>query len=50
MLSDWKHEHKKINIDICEAVTIIDGTINDGDKEYNPHKIISQAKMRYQTL
>ena len=27
-----------------------DGTINDGDKEYNPHKIISQAKMRYQTL
>ena len=27
-----------------------DGTINEGDKEYNPHKIISQAKMRYQTL
>ena len=27
-----------------------DGTINDGDKEYNPHKSISQAKMRYQTL
>ena len=33
-----------------------DGTIHDGsekkltDGEYNPHKIISQAKMRYQSL
>ena len=52
----------KLNYDIHENPTVPtrnvlmdytmrkDGTINDGDKEYNPHKIISQAKMRYQTL
>ena len=52
----------KLNYDINENPTVPtrnvlmdytmrkDGTINDGDKEYNPHKIISQAKMRYQTL
>ena len=52
----------KLNYDINERPTVPtrnifmdytmrrDGTINDGDKEYNPHKIISQAKMRYQTL
>ena len=27
-----------------------DGTYNDDSKEYNPHKIISQARMRYQSL
>ena len=52
----------KLNYDINENPTVPtrnilmdytmrkDGTINEGDKEYNPHKIISQAKMRYQTL
>ena len=52
----------KLNYDINESPTVPtrnvlmdytmrkDGTINEGDKEYNPHKIISQAKMRYQTL
>ena len=52
----------KLNYDINERPTVPtrnvlmdytmrkDGTINEGDKEYNPHKIISQAKMRYQTL
>ena len=52
----------KLNYDINESPTVPtrnvlmdytmrkDGTINDGDKEYDPHKIISQAKMRYQTL
>ena len=27
-----------------------DGTYDDDSKEYNPHKIISQARMRYQSL
>ena len=52
----------KLNYDISENPSVPtrnvlmdytmrkDGTINEGDKEYNPHKIISQAKMRYQTL
>ena len=26
------------------------GTINSGDGEYNPHKIISQSRMRYESL
>ena len=55
-------DETKLNYDINERPTVPtrnifmdytmrrDGTINDGDKEYNPHKIISQAKMRYQTL
>ena len=55
-------DETKLNYDINENPTVPtrnilmdytmrkDGTINEGDKEYNPHKIISQAKMRYQTL
>ena len=55
-------DETKLNYDINERPTVPtrnifmdytmrrDGTINDGDKEYNTHKIISQAKMRYQTL
>ncbi len=27
-----------------------DGTISSGDGEYNPHKVISQSRMRYETL
>ena len=27
-----------------------DGTISDGGGEYNPHKIISQSRMRYASL
>ena len=55
-------DETKLNYDINERPTVPtrnifmdytmrrDGTINDGDKEYNPHKIISQAKMRYQSI
>ena len=28
----------------------MDGTINSGDGEYNPHKVISQSRMRYESL
>ena len=57
-----EEEVVKLNYDINERPTVPtrnvfmdytmrrDGTINEGDKEYNPHKIISQAKMRYQSL
>ena len=57
-----EEEVVKLNYDINENPTVPtrnvfmdytmrrDGTINEGDKEYNPHKIISQAKMRYQSL
>ena len=57
-----EEEVVKLNYDINENPTVPtrnvfmdytmrrDGTINEGDKEYNPHKIITQAKMRYQSL
>jgi len=28
----------------------MDGTISSGDGEYNPHKVISQSRMRYESL
>jgi len=52
----------KLNFDVNENPTVPtrnvfldytmrkDGTYDDAGKEYNPHKIISQAKMRYQSI
>ena len=35
---------------IVDFTMRMDGTINSGDGEYNPHKVISQSRMRYETL
>ena len=37
-------------ISVIDYLREINQAFNEGDKEYNPHKIISQAKMRYQSL
>ena len=37
-------------VPIVDFTMRMDGTINSGDGEYNPHKVISQSRMRYETL
>ena len=55
-------EEVKLNFDLNESPTrttrvpIVDftmrmgGTISSGDGEYNPHKVISQSRMRYESV
>ena len=37
-------------VPIVDFTMRMDGTINSGDGEYNPHKVISQSRMRYESL
>ncbi len=37
-------------VPIVDFTMRMDGTISSGDGEYNPHKVISQSRMRYETL
>ena len=37
-------------VPIVDFTMRIDGTISSGDGEYNPHKVISQSRMRYESL
>ena len=55
-------EEVKLNFDLNESPTRttrvpimdftmrMDGTISSGDGEYNPHKVISQSRMRYESV
>ena len=37
-------------VPIVDFTMRMDGTISSGDGEYNPHKVISQSRMRYESL
>ena len=37
-------------VPIMDFTMRMDGTISSGDGEYHPHKVISQSRMRYETL
>ena len=37
-------------VPIADFTMRMDGTISSGDGEYNPHKVISQSRMRYESL
>ena len=37
-------------VPIVDFTMRMDGTINSGDGEYDPHKVISQSRMRYESL
>jgi len=55
-------EEVKLNFDLNESPTRttrvpimdftmrMDGTISSGDGEYHPHKVISQSRMRYESV